>query len=64
MSDEVNLVALPEQPQSTPWPTLEWPTGRLRDETNTALFNSLLDHAFSNPSDLGKTHAFLAIQNG
>lgn len=61
-----SLPALPAQPGGTPWPTVEWPEGRLGDRTNTARLGDLLDHAFSDPApgDMGDTHAFLAVQHG
>ena len=58
------LCPLPAQPDGTPWPTQTWPVGRLPEETDTARFDRLVEHAFSNPDTLGKTHAFIAIKSG
>ena len=58
------LLELPAQPQGTPWPTDTWPNGELLPTTNITALTELMDHAFSNPDSLGKTHAFIAIQGG
>ena len=59
------LAPLPAQPKGVAWPTQEWPEGHLSPGLAAKLL-PLLDHAFSDPapSDLGETHAFLAVQGG
>ncbi len=59
------LPDLPVQPGGTPWPTADWPEGRLADPVRTRL-DPLLEEAFADPvsASLGETHAFLAIQSG
>lgn len=64
MANTAPLFPLPAQPESTPWPTDAWPIGGLPSTADAKRLSELADHAFSNPEDLGKTHAFLAIQNG
>lgn len=58
------LCPLPAQPDGTPWPTQSWPVGGLPDDADAARFEQLVEHAFSNPDSLGKTHAFIAIKSG
>lgn len=58
------LPALPHQPEATAWPTESWPLGKLPVGVDTDKLSTLIDHALSNPEDLGKTHAFLAVQAG
>lgn len=58
------LPPLPAQPDGVPWPSRDWPEGRLPDRADATRLGALLDHAFANPDDLGKTHAFLAVQGG
>ena len=57
------LRPLPLQPEGTPWPTRAWPVGSLPDDVDAARFEHLVEHAFSNPDSLGKTHAFIAIKS-
>lgn len=56
---------LPSQPQDTPWPTHEWPTGALRN-VDRAAFDALTAEAFAAKSTptLGETHALLIVQGG
>ena len=58
------LPPLPTQPDETPWPTETWPVGALPPQVNQTRLQGLIDHAFSNPADLGETHAVLAVQAG
>lgn len=64
MTELPTLPPLPRQPVGTPWPTQDWPEAPLPGDADARQLESLLDHALSNPEDLGKTHAFLAIQGG
>ncbi len=64
MADTGSLPRLPSQPADTPWPTDAWPNAEPQTQTDQAELARLLDHAFSNPDDLGKTSAFLAVQGG
>ena len=64
MADTGSLPRLPSQPEATPWPTDIWPSAEPQAQTDQAELTRLLDHAFSNPDDLGKTSAFLAVQGG
>lgn len=59
------LLPLPAQPEGVAWPTQEWPEGKLAPAIAGKL-KPLLDFAFSDPapSQLGETHAFLAVQGG
>lgn len=59
------LPPLPTQPADVPWPTLDWPEGPAARETDARL-QPLLDRAFNDPapSEMGETHAFLAVQGG
>lgn len=59
-----NLLPLPAHPANLAWPTQEWPVADLHPDTDTVELNRLLDRAFSNPEDMGQTHALLAVQNG
>lgn len=64
MADISALPRLPGQPADTPWPTNAWPSAAPPAATDQAALTQLLDRAFSNPDDLGKTSAFLAVQGG
>ncbi|KCZ93171.1 beta-lactamase [Hyphomonas hirschiana VP5] len=59
------LPPLPAQPAGVAWPTQEWPEGTLAPAVAGKL-QPLLDMAFSDPapSQMGETHAFLAVQGG
>ncbi len=65
MARTPSLVPLPRQPAGVPWPTGDWPEGRLSGPV-AARLGPLLDMAFSDPAPeaLGETHAFLAAQGG
>jgi len=59
------LPTLPSQTPGTPWPTKEWPEGRL--EADRPRFDALVAQAFGPAADsaaLGETHAFVAIHRG
>lgn len=58
------LPTLPSQTAGTPWPTREWPQGKL--EADASRFAALIAHAFGETHDpqLGETHAFVAIHRG
>jgi CubicO group peptidase (beta-lactamase class C family) len=58
------LPTLPSQIPGTPWPTKEWPEGRL--EADDARFDALIRRAFGEARDpiLGETHAFVAVHRG
>ncbi|MEN0078614.1 MAG: serine hydrolase [Pseudomonadota bacterium] len=58
------LPLLPKQPENVPWPTNDWPTAPLASDVNGVRLQHLLDFAFSQPEELGRTHAVLAIQGG
>lgn len=61
----MSLLPLPLQPQDTPWPTLEWPTGAL-SRVDRGAFDALVGEAFAakvTPT-LGETHALLIVQGG
>lgn len=62
----MSLVALPSQPEGTPWPTLDWPTGMLPPSTNRGALHKLLTEAFGakTSANLGETHALVIIQAG
>jgi CubicO group peptidase (beta-lactamase class C family) len=62
----MSLVALPPQPEGTPWPTLDWPTGMLPPTTNRAVLHRLLTDAFGTKTSetLGETHALVIIKDG
>lgn len=64
MADAAPLPPLSFQPENTSWPTDAWPIAALPSSANADKLSTLTRHAFSNPEDLGKTHAFLAVQNG
>lgn len=64
MPDHQPLDPLPPQPSGTAWPTSAWPEGEPSPTTDTARLDALIDKAFSQPDDLGQTHAFLAVQGG
>jgi len=66
MSEPVNLLPLPPQPEGVAWPTDEWPTGELDSRVDQSTLDKMLDHAFSlpEPEDLDRTHAVVAIQHG
>ncbi len=66
MSEPVNLLPLPPQPEGVAWPTDEWPTGELDSRVDQSTLEKMLDHAFSlpEPEDLDRTHAVVAIQHG
>ena len=57
------MIPLPTQPAGVPWPTSAWPTGPLAAADPVRLA-SLMDHAFSQPDDLGQTHAVVVVQGG
>ncbi|MEL7541723.1 MAG: serine hydrolase [Pseudomonadota bacterium] len=58
------LPDLPSQPDETPWPTQDWPTGDLPSALDHAAFQSLIERGFTDKTTLGDTHAFLAVQAG
>ena len=60
------LLPLPPQPASVPWPTSAWPRAGLDPSVDHAALEKLLDHAFatSEPEDLERTHAVVAVQHG
>lgn len=60
------LVALPAQPADTPWPTLDWPTGRLPSTADVRRIETMVGHAFGEPApeDLGETHALIVVSAG
>jgi len=66
MTRHPSLPGLPAQPESTPWPTVDWPVAPLADTVDAARLNGLLDLAFSDPAPdiMGETHAFLAAHKG
>ncbi len=61
----MSLLPLPLQPQDTPWPTLEWPTGAL-SRVDRGAFDALVGEAFAAKvaPTLGETHALLIVQGG
>lgn len=59
----MTLPPLPSQPAGLAWPTLDWPIGPL-NALDPARARALLDHAFSDPDDLGKAHAVTIVQGG
>ena len=57
----IDLVALPPQPDGTPWPTTAWPPGDLDDAGITAV----LDEPFDDDSGgFGVTYAVAAVRHG
>jgi CubicO group peptidase (beta-lactamase class C family) len=64
ITPDLPLPALPRQPEGTPWPTETWPLGEMPRQMNREGFDELVAKAFSQPDDLGETHAFLAVQGG
>lgn len=62
----MSLPALPTQPHGVPWPTVGWPAGELPPEVDGPRLDSLLAAAFAarETSELGETHAVLAVQGG
>ena len=66
MTRHPSLPGLPAQPESTPWPTKDWPVAPLANSVDDAALNGLLDLAFSDPAPdiMGETHAFLAVHKG
>lgn len=61
---QTELVPLPSQPDGVAWPTAEWSRAELDPRVDRALLDPLLDRAFSQPEDLGRTHAVLIAQRG
>lgn len=62
-TEEPTLIALPPQPESTPWPTVNWPRGPLQaaePERITALCDSL----FKLPEGAGVTYGVLLVHHG
>ena len=61
-----DLVPLPAQPATTPWPTTAWPETPLADDVDTEALNNLLDRAFQIPApdDLPGTRAVLIVHRG
>ena len=59
-----DLVPLPPQPESVPWPTAEWPVAELDPRVDRPALEKLLDHAFArpDPEDLDRTHAVVIVQ--
>jgi CubicO group peptidase (beta-lactamase class C family) len=55
------LVPLPPQPAGVPWPTEEWPQGKLAAGVNLA---PLLDEVFDDEGPLATTFAVLVVQGG
>ncbi|MEL6957022.1 MAG: serine hydrolase [Pseudomonadota bacterium] len=64
MSEPDRLPALPTQPFDVSWPTQRWPEAALPEATDGETLCRLLDLAFTTSDQLGKTHAFLAVQGG
>lgn len=58
------LPTLPSQPAGTPWPTEEWPEGKLK--VDNTRFGALIRRAFGDDRDpaLGETHALVAVHRG
>jgi len=58
------LPTLPAQPAGTPWPTEEWPEGRL--EADRERLDPLIARAFAGGEEdaLGETHALVAVHRG
>ncbi|MEM9173771.1 MAG: serine hydrolase [Myxococcota bacterium] len=61
-----SLLALPPQPENTPWPTEDWPTAELDPRVEAAALEAQLDHAFSDPEpdDLERTHGVVVVHRG
>jgi len=59
-------VVLPPQPPGVPWPTREWPAGRLPDDLNRDRFAELVELLFSDRGRGGMrdTRALLVVQGG
>jgi CubicO group peptidase (beta-lactamase class C family) len=57
----VPYVALPQQPEGTPWPTDEWPTG---DAPPAVPLDRLLDELFDDAGPLATTYAAVVIHRG
>lgn len=57
---------LPPQPSGVPWPTTEWPRGRLSPSADAERLEQLIGLAFGNgdAGGIGKTHALLLVQGG
>src|SRR5271165_5644582 len=61
----IMLPPLPPHPADTPWPTQEWPAGKLH-AVDRAVFDTLVAEAFAakQTPTLGETHALLIVQGG
>lgn len=63
MINDPTLPPLPAQPEGTPWPTDEWPTGELPESIRDPV-ERLFEKASSDPDAYGRTDAFLVVQSG
>lgn len=58
------LVSLPKHPNDLAWPSETWPEADLPGAVDRSRFDPLITQAFSNPPELGETHALVVVQNG
>jgi CubicO group peptidase (beta-lactamase class C family) len=58
------LIALPPQPAGVPFPTRDWPTGRLPAGTDTAAVDRALGATAVTDPELGETRAVVIVQGG
>ena len=64
MTKVTSFPPLPQQPNTVAWPTETWPESPVPNSADKDEIQRLLDFAFSNPDELGKTTAFVAVQGG
>lgn len=60
------LLPLPPQPKDVPWPTKDWPEGKISDRVDRARLGTLIESAFGEDVSptFGETHALLLVQHG
>ena len=66
MTNRAELLPLPAAPAQASWPMERWTTSDLDPRVDSAQLESMLDHAFAQPTpdDLERTHAVLVVQRG
>lgn len=60
------LVPLPSQGESVPWPSVEWPEGPVAADVDRDQLEGLLDYGFSNAAlgEIGDTRAIVIVHRG